>query len=150
MKENPRQSSYQRGNFFFKRLKYLKNITFAHSHHNSQDLVNRCDLVVTGAGTVGWEALINKKKCLVFGNPWFQNLHGCLKFDNKTSINDIKKFLKEDFDDKQFLKDINNLIQTSYEGIVNDFYKRIQNNFDSKKNSKIVCQNVIKFIKKNL
>ncbi len=150
VKENPRQSSYQRGHFFFKRLEYLKNIVFVNSHYNSQDLVKNCDLVATGAGTVGWEALINSKKCLVFGNPWFQYLHGCLKFNDNLSINDIEKFINNDFDKKQFTKDLNSLIHNTYEGIVNDFYKRIHINFDEKKNSKVVTENIIKFIKINL
>ena len=150
VKENPRQSSYQRGKFFFKRIKYLKNVVFADSHHNSQDLIKRCDLVVTGSGTSGWEALLNSKKCLVFGNPWYLNIHGCLVFNDKMSKYDIEEFLKEKFDKDLFIDDLKCLIKTCSEGVITDFYKKIYVNYDDSINSKIVSDQVIKFVKTKL
>jgi len=150
IKENPRQSSYQRGKFFFKRIKYLKNIVFADSHHSSQDLLKRCDLIVTGAGTAGWEALLNSKKCLVFGNPWYLNLHGCLSFDDKLSKYDIEKFMNEKFDKDILIDDLKCLIKTCSDGVIADFYKKIYVSYDDSINSKVVSDQVIKFIKTKL
>ena len=78
VKENPNQSSYQRRNFFFKRLKYLKNLYFIDTKIDSRYIINNTDLTATITGTASWEALISNKKCLVFGKSWNYLLHGCI------------------------------------------------------------------------
>ena len=41
IKDNPRQTFYQRGKFFFKRIKYLKNIYFVDSDYDSINLIKK-------------------------------------------------------------------------------------------------------------
>ena len=147
-KDNPRQIYYQRGEYFFKRLKYLKNVHFVNRFHDSADLIEKTDITVTLSGTAGWEAIKNKKKCLLFGSSWYSDIHGVLKIKNETTDEDINKFLEEDFDYSKFKSDFNNILSQTYEGIIFQNYKKLNElkNFDKYQNAKNVAKDVLKFL----
>lgn len=150
-KENIYQTSYQRDDFFFKRLKGLKNVFFVERSESTQLIVNDSDLVATICGTVGYEALTKSKKCLVFGNAWYKNFHGVLKIDNNTLDAEIDNFISENFEKDKFLEDLNTLLSYCNEGVVtdDDIYKNIVKDFNNKKNYNEVFNNITKFIEIN-
>ena len=137
VKENPRQTFYQRGEFFFKRLKFFKNVYFANKFFNSNELIKKTDITATVCGTPGWEAIKNGKKTLLFGKSWFSGIHGCLKIGDHTTDEEIKKFIEQEFDKSTFDKDFNNLMGQSYKGLIDFDYKNILKlkNFDEHKNA---------------
>jgi hypothetical protein len=149
VKENPSQSSYQRRKFFFKRLKYLKNLYFVDTTVDSRYIINNTDLTATITGTASWEALISKKKCVVFGKSWNFLLHGCMKIDENTTSNQLKKFINKKFSINKFYQDLSDLLKTTYTGVINNFYKSISVNYNDNKNTKIVSIAILKYIEKN-
>jgi len=40
-----------------------------------------------------FEALLNSKKCLVFGHAWYKRIHGCFFINNKTTNSEINNFI---------------------------------------------------------
>ena len=102
VKDNLFQRSYQRKDFFFKRLKNLKNIYFIDREIHSNDVMDKIDMVATISGTVGVEALLKSKKCLVFGNAWYKSCHGVLKITDSTSNEEISNFINMKFDKSNF------------------------------------------------
>ena len=151
IKDNPRQTYYQRGSFFFKRLKNFSNIHVVDSMHDSLELIKKSDLVATVTGTPGWEAIKYRKKVLVFGNSWYSYIHGCLRVNNNTSDEEIHNFLNQSYNDNKFKSDFNRLFSQSFEGITdidaNQFYKT--KNYNQEKNSKKVVLNILDYIKNN-
>ena len=150
-KENPLQTSYQRNDNFFKRLEGLKNVFFVDRIESTQLILEKSDLVTTICGSVGYEALMKSKKCLVFGNAWYKNFHGVLKIDNNTLDAEIDNFISENFEKDKFLEDLNTLLSCCDEGVVtdDDIYKNIVKDFNNKKNYNEVFNNITKFIEIN-
>ena len=150
-KENPSQTSYQRNDYFFKRLEGLKNIFFIDRLESTQLILQKSDLVATISGTGGYEALMQSKKCLVFGNTWYKNLHGVLKIDNNTQDSEIDNFINKNFEKDKFLEDLNRLLSSCDEGVVSSshLYKDIVKDYSDKKNCDVIVNNIIRFIENN-
>lgn len=163
VKDHHFQTSYQRKHFFFKRLSNLKNIYIANPNYSGIELIQKSDIVATCFGTSGWEALTNKKKCLLFGNSWYSGLSGVLKIDNHTDDEKIFKFIKEKFNEEKFNLDLSNLYSSFYEGYTDsqwfrktnkkdeefDWFDLIDEKFDKKENTKKMINNFKSFLKQN-
>ena len=150
VKENPKQTYYQRGKFFFKRLKYFNNVYFVDKFYSSAELVKQTDLIATNCGTPGWESIKSGKKTLVFGTSWFSDIHGCFKVNNQTTDDEIKKFIQQEFDPSKFSSDFNNLMSQSCHGLIDLRYKEFHGikNFDEKRNAEKIVDHILKFLKK--
>ena len=147
VKDNPRQTFFQRGEYYFKRLKYLKNVHFVNRLHDSDDLLAKTDITATISGTSGWEAIKNKKKVLLFGSSWYSNIHGVFQIKNETTNDEISKFIEDDFDYSRFLSDFNNILSQTYEGVVGqDFNFNELKNFNKNQNSERVAKSIITFL----
>lgn len=151
-KEARLQTSYQRNDFFFKRVKTLKKVFFVDKNVSTQKLLEQSNIVATITGTIGFEALLKSKKCLVFGHAWYKNIHGSFFINNKTTNLEINKFLKSKFDKTKFINDLNSIFSSLYDGVVSydtrwEFQKKIIKNFDEKKNNKTILENIKKFIR---
>ena len=107
------------------------------------------DFVVTSSGSIGWEALNLEKKCLLFGNSWYSNLHGVMKITNNTRDEEMTNFLKEKFDNDSFKTSLQNLYESFYDGIILKWYIPMDPNFDEKNNSKKVINQIKKYLEKN-
>ena len=167
VKDHYIQTSYQRKHFFFKRLSNLKNTYIANPNYSGIELIQKSDIVATCFGTSGWEALTNKKKCLLFGNSWYSGLSGVLKIDNHTDDEKIFKFIKEKFNEEKFNLDLSNLYSSFYEGytVAQWFTKtnkkdeefdwfdlideKYHKKFDKKENTKKIINNFKSFLKQN-
>ena len=161
VKDHYIQTSYQRKHFFFKRLSNLKNVYIANSNYSGIELIQKSDIVATCFGTSGWEALTNKKKCLLFGNSWYSGLSGVLKINNDIDDEKIFKFIKEKFNEEKFNLDLSNLYSSFYEGYAVgqwfnktnkeqvDFYlfNEFEENYDQKENTKKQINNLKNFLK---
>lgn len=58
---------------FYKEIKSLKNVKLIKHAYSSQELLQRCNAVVTITGTVGFEALFLDKPVLLFGHTFYEN-----------------------------------------------------------------------------
>lgn len=60
--------------------------------------------VATVTGTVGWEALMNKKPVIVFGLIWYEKMAGVLRITDSASASDLYGFIKNyKYDEKKVL-----------------------------------------------
>ena len=148
VKDHPLQTSFQRGEYFFERLKYLNNIYLVDNNIDSGFLIDNADVVCTVSGTIGWEALLKNKKCLVFGKGWYHKLHGCKKVNNEDNENDLKKFIYSKFQKKKFESDFNSLISNAFDGVIDEYYKPFISKFNSKENAKNIGIQFKNYIKR--
>ena len=132
-------------------MKYLKNVYFCDRDENTEDIINHSDLFTTISGTIGIEGLLKSKKCLIFGNAWYKNLHGILKVNESTTDEEINKFLNIPFDNNKFQNDLEKLLSSCDTGIVNeyDYFQLMTKNYDDEKNSTQIISNLNQFIDKN-
>ena len=148
-KENQSQTHYQRNPFFFERLKGLKNVFFLKRSEETDEFLNKSDMIATICGTIGFEGLIKSKKCLVFGQAWYNNIHGVLKINNSTDEKQINDFFYDQFDKTKFLNDLKKLLSTCDKGVISSNYEFMVNNFDKNVNCSQIINNLNKFIEKN-
>ncbi len=106
--------------------------------------------MATNCGTPGWESIKSGKKTLVFGTSWFSDIHGCLKVNNQTTDDEIKKFIQQEFDPSKFSSDFNNLMSQSCHGLIDLYYKEFYGikNFDEKRNAEKIINHILKYLEK--
>lgn len=80
VKENPKQSPYARGDYFFKRLARIPRVRLVPYHMNTYELIRKSKFVATVSGTAGWEGISGGKPALVFGNAWYRKLPGVWEY----------------------------------------------------------------------
>ena len=90
IKENPRQTHFQRSKNFFRRLLKNKNVKFVSTSISAEKLINNSCGIATITGTAAIEAIFSNKYSLVFGNPWFKK---CKAIFSYKETNDIVDFL---------------------------------------------------------
>jgi hypothetical protein len=145
VKENPYQDAFQRSRNFFERIKSLKNVYLVDINYPSSELLEKSDIVATISGTAGWEAIKGGKRCLLFGNSWYQRLPGCFKY---TSDMDLNRFIEEnyEFDFNKFQDKFSNLMNTCADGIVDKDYIVEVENFTYEQNAKSIVSSLNKII----
>ncbi|MCR4943548.1 MAG: capsular biosynthesis protein, partial [Clostridium sp.] len=84
---------------FYKKIKRIPNVKLIHCDENVNLLVNKMKFLVTLTGTMGYEALLQKKPILSFGKISY-NVHPyCFNISRYEDIFDtIKKILKSNYD----------------------------------------------------
>lgn len=80
VKENPKQSGKMRSPMFYHRMRRIPNVRIMPSHTSTHALTDNALAVATISGSVGWEAICRGKPVLVFGNTWYQDLPGVLRY----------------------------------------------------------------------
>ncbi|QWD16526.1 hypothetical protein G6700_01750 [Polynucleobacter paneuropaeus] len=144
VKENPKQTELERGEYFFKRLSQLKNVELVGRSEDSRRLIKNSRLVALLNGTAGWEALFFKKSVLVFGRCWYQHFPGVkiytpgMRFVEMTSQN----FYTE----SELSKMHNDIMERAGKGVVDDHWMTAFDKFDKNKNAKCVVDSVLDFM----
>ena len=139
IKENPKQTEYQRGKWFFKRLEKLDNVILVSAKADTFKLIENSMFVATITGTVGWEAIIRGKIVVVFGLAWYRSLPGVIQYHNKLKIDDVINYT---FSITDLEKAIGILLSKMGKGVVYSVYYSLVNNFNEDKNA---CE-ITKFI----
>jgi hypothetical protein len=148
VKDHPFQTSYQRNDFFFKRFNNLKNFYFLNTETDTKSIFKIADLVATITGTPGFEALLESKKSIVFGNAWYKNFHGVLHVTKNTSNEEIDSFVNMKYERSKFINDLKLLISSCDNGVIEYDYAELVNNFDHNSNCKQVAENIKRFLNK--
>ncbi|SFW37499.1 capsular polysaccharide export protein, LipB/KpsS family [Selenomonas ruminantium] len=90
VKENPKQLlNNTRGKYFFRRLKSIDKVCFVDRHVNTYDLLRNSQFVATVTGTVGWEAISGGKPVLTFGECWYRQLPGVVRYHQGLKLQEI-------------------------------------------------------------
>jgi len=141
VKENPKQTSFQRKKGFFERINSLENVYLVDTASSSKKLIELSDLIATISGTAGWEAVKGGKRCLLFGRPWYGSLPGCTTYSSDL---DISGLLEDDFDfdfDK-LKKAFHLLMQKCIDGVVDFGYIGQVDQFSYEKNAKTIVDSL--------
>jgi hypothetical protein len=86
LKENPIQNYMFRDTPFYERLRYMPDVFFVEDDSDSSCLIQRSAVVATITGTAGFEALLNEKACVYFGDAWYQGFPGACAFDHELDL----------------------------------------------------------------
>jgi hypothetical protein len=143
IKENPKQTELMRSKWFFRRLKCIKNAKYLSGNYDTYSLIANSMFVSTITGTSGWEAITGGKNVLVFGNPWYKNLPGVFPYNDDFNLKDI---LRYSMDHSLLEKEFNNLLKITGEGVIDDTYCSLVENFDESENSQNITNSIIKIL----
>ncbi|WP_339784466.1 MAG: hypothetical protein ACMVP2_11375 [Imperialibacter sp.] len=143
VKENPKQTDFQRGHLFFQRLKMLKNVVLAPVSYNTHELTRHSEFVAVVTGTAGWEAIKGGKKALIFGNAWYQKLPGAITYEDGLKIEDV---LGYSFEHSSLENEFSALMTKCGIGLVDDAYSVEIETFDVDSNSTKVLNSIKKVV----
>ena len=147
VKDHPKQGvNIGRNKSFYKSISKLNNVSLIDPNIDNDLILKKSELVAVATGTLGFQALCNGKKVLVFGNPFFKFFkEGAFPIKNE---NDLITFFKnfnsnKTFDKKQFFKFLNRCDEIFNYGYIDKDYKRFSSH-DIDKNAEIVAKTVLK------
>lgn len=135
VKENPKQSSYDRDSSFFRRIRELYNVAWVPADTDTNVLSAKAKIVATVSGVAGWEAIKLGTPALIFGVTWYTSMPGIFKFHNHIDMEKIAAFKinKEDLE-----KTKSYLFSKTHEGNIDKVYFKQVENFDKKINAEKV------------
>ena len=139
LKENPKQSCYDRDHSFFERIRALPNVSWVPADTDTNILSAKAKIVATVSGVAGWEAIKLGTPALIFGVTWYASMPGVFKYHDHIDIEKIAAFKSNKEDLK---KSINYLFAKTHEGNIDKVYFKQVENFDKNMNA----QNVGKLI----
>ena len=76
----------------YKKILRMKNVRLIGLHEDSAVLIRKSVFAATITGSVGWESLLERKPCMVFGNSWYSSCNSCYVV---TSVDDCKKAIPD-------------------------------------------------------
>ena len=143
VKENPKQSAFQRPQSFFQRLNAIPNAMLVSSSLDTYELIRRAVAVATVTGTAGWEAINLGKPVIVFGHAWYEALPGVIKYDQGFTFD---KVLNVRIDRKSVVDGYRRLLRYSSPGVVQSAYFGLQPDVGIEKNNELVASGVARVI----
>ncbi|MFO1481008.1 MAG: hypothetical protein U1F40_12475 [Turneriella sp.] len=143
VKENPKQTDMQRGEWFFSRLSHLRNVILIDPHESSHFLIEKSQFVAVVTGTAGWEAIKGGKKALVFGFAWFMSLPGVIKYHESLTFDSI---LSYSFTHEELEIAYSRLLSKVVRGVVDPLYIDGDVTFNSDSNAQHVLNCLKRFI----
>lgn len=132
VKENPKQSSFMRGEYFFHRLMEIPKVNKVGKDFNTYDLIKNSQFVSTITGTAGWEAISGGKNVVVFGRAWYLKLPGVFKYSGKLLLQDVLDYR---IDHHELEKQVACLLAKLGTGLVDQEYISMLPNFDQQENN---------------
>jgi capsule polysaccharide export protein KpsC/LpsZ len=66
-----------RSNKFYEQLRDLRNVQIVKVEEDSEKLIKNAMFTSTITGSVGWQSLLNRKPCILFGVPWYAACNSC-------------------------------------------------------------------------
>lgn len=134
-KENPKQGFQQRHEFFYQRLKRIKNCVYLSDSISTYELMENCQFVASISGTACWESVSGGKPALIFGNIWFKNLPGISIYRDGLSLQDI---MDNDFTHEELEAAYNEVMGKTIPGVVDIRYSQLVDGFSEDKNGELL------------
>ncbi len=154
VKEHPMQKVKGWRNIsFYKQIIELPNVKIIHPSISNEEMLEKCKMAMTTAGTTGLEAALYKKPCIVFADVIYSSLPSVHRLK---SLEELPTAIRESLKKEVKLSDVNELInlldRNSFEFNNTELSIKINNEFfydgylfDTKINKK----NAEEFLKNN-
>ena len=136
VKENPKQTAYARGALFFARLAKLSKVIYAGKTLDTFDLIKQSEFCATITGTTGFEALTFGKRALVFGQAWYQNLPGVIRYRDELTLDEI---MSVDFSHTELELAYAKLVHSMVDIVVNTDHISLIDGFSTEKNTRALA-----------
>lgn len=136
VKENPKQTESMRGEYFFKRLRSIRNVKYLDSSWDTFKLIRNAQFVSTITGTVGWEAISGGKNVLIFGKAWYRAAPGVYEYNGDI---DLEQLQNKKINHKELERYIGSLFGKMGNGIVDEVYIELYSEYDPVKNAVYVA-----------
>jgi capsule polysaccharide modification protein KpsS len=115
---------------FYKQILDLPNVRLVHPSVSSDEILKECSLVVTIAGTAGFEALFYNKPVIVFADVSYMSIPPVTKIENIEDLpNTIRSILNEKVDVSKLNEYVNRVERTTFEFNLIDLYTGFNNYF---------------------
>ena len=135
LKENPKQSYYDRDYTFFQRISELPNVSWVPADTDTMVLSAKSKVVATVSGVAGWEAIKLGTPAIIFGVTWYASMPGVFKYHDHI---DIKKIAAFKINKKDLEKSISYLFSKTHEGNIDKVYFKQVENFNKNMNAQKV------------
>lgn len=147
VKENPKQTFFQRRDSFFKRLNSLNNVYLVDKTYSTYRLIEKSRFVATISGTAGWEAIKGGRKCLVFGKTWYSGLPGCHTYGGDFDLKSFLESIEEKVSFEEFQEAFNGLMRKAGTGVVDSAYSGLVADFNIQRNAKKVVDSIVEVLR---
>jgi len=147
VKENPKQTYFQRRGLFFRRLCALPNVRLLPSSYSTYKLMRRARFVTTISGTACWEAIKGGKKCLIFGKAWFSSLPGVYSYGENFDFAAFLESTRHELPFEELAQAFRGLMNRAGAGVVDRDYACLVPNFDSTVNAGKVADSLIEALR---
>jgi hypothetical protein len=147
VKENPKQTFFQRRDSFFKRLNSLNNVYLVDKTYSTYRLIEKSRFVATISGTAGWEAIKGGGKCLVFGKTWYSGLPGCYTYGGDFDLKSFLGSIEEKVLFEEFQEAFNGLMSKAGRGVVDSAYSGLVADFNIQRNAKKVVDSIVEVLR---
>lgn len=147
VKDNPKQTAFQRDDLFFRRLAAIPGIYLADRLFPSVEIIARAALTATITGTAGWEAVKGGGKCLVFGQAWYAGLENCLVYDGGHTPESVRQFLDRPVPFEHIQASFDALMAKTASGVVDPAYNVMVECYDEQENARKVVQSLARVIR---
>ena len=108
VKEHPGQNRTWRKIEFYKEILNLENVKLIHPSFPSKKIYEKCDLVITAAGTSGFEALFYGIPVITFADTLYSDLTSVRKIN---SFSELEVTIKKLLEQKSTPDELNGLLQ---------------------------------------
>lgn len=146
VKENPKQSYFQRDELFFKRLSNIAGVKLVDKLFPSIEIIEKVAFTATITGTAGWEAIKGCGKCLIFGLAWYASLENCLSYYPALTRSELADFLAETKSFAVIRQSFDKLMQKAGVGIADPYYAEMATDYNDKQNAANVAQSLMAVI----
>jgi hypothetical protein len=143
VKENPKQTYFQRRLLYFRRLGELDNVRLVPSRYSTYKLMRMARFVTTISGTACWEAIKGGKKCLIFGQAWFSGLPGVHTYGEGFDFPAFVESTRYELPFRDLQVAFHRLMDKARVGVVDRDYASLVPNFDSANNARKVADSLL-------
>jgi hypothetical protein len=136
VKENPKQTFFQRGELFFRRLRALGNVRLVSGTYSTYKLLEESQFTATISGTACWESLKGGKKCLIFGQAWYSTLPGCYTYSKEFDFDEFLGATRQELPFDELREAFGRLMSRAGDGVIDKDYSCLVAGFEVAANAK--------------
>ena len=124
---------------FFHRIYRIPNVVRVHSCVDSEQLIDKCEIMATVSSPQGLRALLKGKKVIVFGRPWYCRMPGTYSFNNELTYEHI---LSSTYERDRFDQEINKLLVKSHVGSLNSNAPSLSSKLTPEENARLISKTI--------